>query len=71
MKRRQYKTLVYGRDEAKKDLVWADTQDLVVNAEVVDKRLNELGSDGWELISIEKIGFYLKPRLVDNQSTTG
>ena len=47
MKRRQYKTLVYGRDEAKKDLVCADTQDLVVNAEVVDKRLNELGSDGW------------------------
>jgi hypothetical protein len=41
---------------------------MVVSAEMVDKRLNELGSEGWELISIEKISdishvavsFYLK-----------
>lgn len=74
MQRWQYKTLTYGWDEQIKDLVWTDTKDLVVNAEMVDKRLNELGSEGWELISIEKISdishiavsFYLKRPMENN-----
>ena len=74
MRRWQYKTLTYGWDEELKDLVWADTKELVVSAEMVDQRLNELGSRGWELISIEKISnishvavsFYLKRPLENN-----
>lgn len=68
MIRWQYKTLTYAWDEEKKDLVWGDTKELVVNAEKVDKRLNELGNEGWELLCIEKlsdvshiaVNFYLK-----------
>ena len=68
MIRWQYKILTYAWDEEKKDLVWGDTKDLVVNTEMVDKRLNELGDEGWELLCIEKVSdishiavsFYLK-----------
>ena len=68
MIRWQYTTLTYAWDEEKKDLVWGNTKELVVNAETVDKRLNELGKEGWELLCIEKlsdvshiaVNFYLK-----------
>jgi hypothetical protein len=68
MQQWQYRTLRYGWDEAKQDLVWADTKELVVDAKMVDRRLNELGGEGWELVSIEKMSdvahvaicFYLK-----------
>lgn len=64
----QYKILSYTWDEEKHDLVWADTKEMAVSAETVDQRLNELGREGWELVSIEKISdlshiavsFYLK-----------
>lgn len=77
MIRWQYKTLTYTWDEEKKDLVWGDTRDLAVNAEMVDKRLNELGDKGWELLCIEKVSdvshiavnFYLKrPRETADRS---
>lgn len=74
MKQWQYKTLTYGWDEGTGDLVWADKKELAVNADMVDRRLNELGSEGWELISIEKISdishiavcFYLKRPVEDD-----
>ena len=64
----QYRVLTYRWDEERQDLVWTDRNDMVVNEETVDKRLNELGREGWELVSIEKISdlshiavaFYLK-----------
>jgi len=76
MIRWQYTTLTYAWDEEKKDLVWGNTKELVVNAETVDKRLNELGKEGWELLCIEKlsdvshiaVNFYLKrPKEAGNQ----
>ena len=76
MIRWQYKTLTYAWDEEKKNLVWGDTKEPVVNAETVDKRLNELGDEGWELLCIEKlsdvshiaVNFYLKrPNEAGNQ----
>ena len=74
MKRWQYKTLTYGWDDGRQDLVWMDLVELAVNTETVDRRLNELGNEGWELISIEKISdishvavsFYLKRPLEDD-----
>ena len=77
MMRWQYKTLTYAWDEERKNLVWGDTKELAVNAEMVDKRLNELGDEGWELLCIEKVSgishiavnFYLKrPREIDDTS---
>lgn len=75
MIRWQYKTLTYAWDEEKKDLVWGDTREPVVNTHMVDKRLNELGDEGWELLCIEKVSdvsrvavsFYLKrPKEIDD-----
>lgn len=75
MIRWQYKTLTYTWDEEKKDLVWGDTKELIVSADMVDKRLNELGDEGWELLCIEKmsdvshiaVSFYLKrPKEIDD-----
>ena len=64
----QYKTLTYAWDDGKRDFAWADTTVLPVDAEMVDGSLNELGKEGWELISIKKlsdvshiaVNFYLK-----------
>ena len=68
MQKWEYRRLCYGWDEERKDLVWADTKERTVDADTVDQRLNELGREGWELISVEKISdishvavnFYLK-----------
>ena len=69
----QYKTITYAWDDERQDLTWVDTKEVPVNPEMVDKRLNELGREGWELISIEKlsdvshiaVSFYLK-RPIEN-----
>ena len=52
----------------RKRLGLGDTKELVVNVETVDKRLNELSNERWELLCIEKhsdvshiaVTFYLK-----------
>jgi hypothetical protein len=64
----EYKVLTYRWDQEQQNLVWSDAKDMEVNEVTVDKRLNELGRKGWELISIEKMSdishvavtFYLK-----------
>jgi hypothetical protein len=64
----EYRRLCYGWDDGRQDLVWTDTKELAINGDSVDQRLNELGLQGWELISVEKISdlshvvvsFYLK-----------
>jgi hypothetical protein len=64
----EYKRLCYGWDEERRDLIWEDTKEGNVNGNTLDQRLNELGADGWELVSVEKISdvshvvvnFYLK-----------
>lgn len=68
MQQWQCKTLTYGWDEERQDLVWSDTKELAVSADMVDQRLNKFGRDGWELLCIEKmshishvaVSFYLK-----------
>jgi hypothetical protein len=72
MQKWEYRRLSYGWDENRQDLVWADTKEKAVNGDTVDQRLNELGREGWELITVEKISdvshvvvsFYLK-RLIE------
>ena len=69
----QYKTLTYAWDDERQDLARADTKELPEDPDTVDKRLNELGREGWELVSIEKISdvshiaisFYLKRPIED------
>ena len=64
----EYKVLTYRWDQEQQNLVWSDAKDMEVNEGTVDKRLNELGRKGWELVSIEKMSdishvavtFYLK-----------
>lgn len=64
----EYKVLTYRWDQEQQNLVWSDAKDMEVNEATVDKRLNELGRKGWELVSIEKMSdishvavtFYLK-----------
>jgi hypothetical protein len=68
MQKWEYRRLCYGWDDESKDLVWADSKETTVDGDTVDQRLNELGEQGWELISVEKISdlshvvvtFYLK-----------
>jgi len=64
----EYRRLCYGWDDKRQDLVWMDTKERAVDGDTVDERLNELGREGWELISVEKmsdlshvvVSFYLK-----------
>jgi hypothetical protein len=70
----EYRRLSYGWDDGRQDLVWMDTKELAVDGDSVDQRLNELGLQGWELISVEKISdlshvvvsFYLKRPIEEN-----
>lgn len=68
MQKWEYRRLCYSWDDERQDLIWADTKEIGVDGDTVDERLNELGREGWELISVEKISdlshvvvsFYLK-----------
>ena len=51
----EYRRLCYGWDDERRDLVWEDTKKGDVDGDTLDKRLNELGREGWELVSVEKI----------------
>ena len=80
MQRWQYKTVTYSWDQESHDLVWNDTKEIIVDAKMVDKRLNELGGKGWELVFIDKMSdishvavcFYLKRPMEEkvNRSST-
>jgi hypothetical protein len=72
----EHRRLCYGWDDEKHNLVWADIKEGMVNGDTVDNRLNELGWEGWELISVEKINdlshvvvsFYLKRPIEENRT---
>ena len=51
----EYQVITYRWDQESQNLVWSDRRGLAVTEETVSSRLNELGREGWELISIEKI----------------
>lgn len=73
MQQWEYRRLCYGWDEEQRDLIWEDTKEGDVDGDTLDKRLNELGREGWEMVSVEKISdvshvvvnFYLK-RPIEN-----
>jgi|RhiMetdeSRZDD1v2_1073273.scaffolds.fasta_scaffold01570_7 hypothetical protein len=55
MQQWEYRRLCYGWDDERRDLIWEDTKEGDVDGDTLDKRLNRLGREGWELVSVEKI----------------
>ncbi len=69
MQKWEYVTISYDWDEEAGKFYWQDTGEYVDDIESTKKRLDALGQDGWELVSVvslprlgeaEVIAYYLK-----------